>query len=896
MNRGFIRAISLLTVMVLVASCKPAVTGEPSDLLPETTTPNDTSSLPSSTQLIDAALEKGELDSETALEYKVFAQFSDSRLPEKFKGSSGPAGDSHIVAVLQSQFYSLPAEMQHTLLPFLVPPIYKGSWADSDVRSSATSNQKPGDGGMSAARQLPTPGREGPRTTPFKESLPCNDIDTAKWDNKAAMHSPVRFWWQKDRPGDAAAVERFIVAMDDDIWPKLTGLMGKTPMPDGEVACNGGSADFDIYITPEIVNLGETPAIVPPGCKETPSYILLQPTVSNATLAHEFMHAIQWSYATSADCMYPGEYAWLAEATATWAQDYVYPSDNYEQGYIEYFFADGPSGQTPKLEKYVYGGGHAYAAYLFFFYLTHKFDQPEIVKTAWDNTTSMTSLPAVDKAIPGGFDEVWSEFSVKNVDEPAEDDYQIWDNLNMKPSGTSMSKGKVTTGSYTDAKEIGHLAIAYNWYVFSEDSHLVTFFNGLTYKLDDEPINTQLGINTINDGTKQFKFEKVTSDEIKGVKIQAFYRIAGETDWQLEDWTDKPYISFCRDAMKERLTDLIIVTSNSSQDKDASSTGTYDSLVQVSKTGCYQYGGDASMYFEGEGDVGFFTDEQIIPNVVFERTDEHPNIPYPIIRFKIKEGSLDRTYHIQSEDCSGDGTLSSALSGSLYSFGNEFSILYGAISGPSLNRYSGEANTNEPLTVKFQGCNGAPPQPVQPQNWFAVDILSELDEKVFTVGDDGSLKGTGNILKGLNNATMEYTWNLVSLMESPGSNSSAFEPAVPGDSSGSGSGASAGSGSTEAAPTEAPPKAGLPGVPDYPNTESSKLQSGMLSILTSDSMEVAAKFYREKLASEGWTDITNPKLSTSEMLLLMFAKEPVIITIMIAPLDDKTQIVIRLTG
>ena len=64
------------------------------------------------------------------------------------------------------------------------------------------------------------------------------------------------------------------------------------------------------------------------------------------------------------------------------------------------------------------------------------------------------------------------------------------------------------------------------------------------------------------------------------------------------------------------------------------------------------------MKFTGHGDAGEFTDDQVIPKVVFERTEEHPNIPYPILHFKVKEGTLNRSYEILSykNGCSGSGT------------------------------------------------------------------------------------------------------------------------------------------------------------------------------------------------------------------------------------------------
>ncbi|MEN6571040.1 MAG: hypothetical protein ABFD24_04275 [Anaerolineaceae bacterium] len=888
MRRWFAPAIVVVVVMLLINSCAPARktdTAAP----PSSQTPTAGAASPSSNELIAAAEKSGEISSETALEYQVFAQFTDPRLPAKFQGSPDTRPDSHIVAILQSRYNSLSPEAQKAMRPFMIPPIYKGSWADPATKQTSIPNSKSPHGLIVAQAQASTPGREGARSTPFKNPLPCNDIDTERWDYKTAMHSPVRFWWQKDRPGDEQVVNRLITAMDDDIWPKLTSLMG-APLSDEGLACNGGSGDLDVYVSPNI-SRSEAPQLTPPGCKETPAYINLNPGETNDTLAHEFMHTIQWSYATAVDCMYPGDYAWLAEATAEWSQDYVYPGTNQEHEVVKDFFTDGSAGQTAPLELYNYNSNHQYGTYLFFFYLTHKFNDPSLVATAWKNATAMKSLDAVDKAIPGGYDEVFAEFAAKNVDEPPEDNYQLWDNLNMKPSGAGMTTGAVSTGTYIDAKEIGHLAISYNWYTFEEDARLVTFFNGLTYKMDVTPMEEQMGVVKIDDGTKKYKFEKDDSEENKKVKIQALYRVAGETEWHLEDWTDQPYVSFCRDALKERLTDLIVITSNSSQDQAAVTHGGYYSTLHTQNIGCYQYGGDASMDFTGQGEAGDFTDTQTIPNVVFERTDEHPNIPYPILHFKVKEGTLNRSYGIQSYEsgCSGSGTSNPMLTSSPYAFGNDLYILYGAESGKSKSRYSGEANTGVPVVVNFTGCNGAPPGSVPPQNWFSPDILSEILEKVYTVASDGSIKGADNLLKDVQNAIMKFTWNLVALQESPGTNSTAFEATVPPNPGNGSSGSAGSSGSTESSGKDS-----LPGVPDYPNAEISKIVTGgMLIVSTKDTPDQVVQWYTDELAKQGWS-LENKSGGTGEdPVNMIFKKGNSILQIIINASEGTTSVMIH---
>lgn len=708
-----------------------------------------------SAEQITQALADGKLDEVTALKYQVFSQFSDPRLPAEYAGAANLSTDSHIVDQLAAKFFTLSAEDQAAMLPFLVPPVYKGSWGDPAFVPAA-----PSPGPTSA------PKYKSDAFDEFKNDLPCDYIDQENWDSITALHAPVRFWWLKSRPGDGAMVQRFLTAMDDDVWPKLTKLMGRTPKMDGGYACNGGSADFDVYVTPEVAR-SYAASLIPPGCKETPSYIVLNPAVSDAILAHEFMHAIQWSYNTAVDCMYPGNYAWLVEATAEWSQDFVYPNSNEEQRVLKWFFNPaGPSGRGANLE--LRNDQHEYAAYLFFFYLTRQNDQPEIVRDVWDGTTSMDSLAAVSKALPEGLDAAWHDFAVRNMDEPPFDNYQRWDNLNLKPSGASMRKIKVGTGFYPLQHPLDHLSVSYDWFTFSSNSRLVAFYNGWTYNLDSEPINATMGITEVADGTKIFKFTQRVDEPVKSARVQALYRLEGEVEWMLEDWTDQPYVVFCRDARAEKLADLVIITSNSAVEGKVSQTGEFDSQLSVQDVGCWRYGGSASVVMTGEGDDGSMVDQQQVPSAAFERSQNHENYAYPFLNFKLAEGEWQRTYQLTALDgsCTGSGSASGPLPPAVGDeYADEIVVLYGALEGPSRMRYTAEASPKQPVNVTFQCPENTLRQPEQEWPWIYLDMLSMTLDKIYTVGSGGTLAGTDDFLWDVDGASMIYTWQFEPLAE-----------------------------------------------------------------------------------------------------------------------------------
>ncbi len=861
--------LRILAAIVVLSACAPGAASTPpapaqgqaapSSAAPATSAPANSAPAaavsptptaapagPKSDALIDAALKKGDISEETALVYKVYAQFTDARLPSAYQGLADINTDSHILDVVQAQFSSLSAEAKRNVLPYLVPPVYQGAWGPPAADGS---------GGVTTI------------------NLPCTKIETDKWDSTSAMHSPVRFWWLKSRPGDASIANSFLLAMDDDVWPKLTAVMGRTPLADGGAQCSGGGPEMDVYITPQIAR-SYAASYFPPGCRNTPSYIVLNPGVTNAILAHEFMHAIQWSYNTSADCMYPGNYAWLAEATASWAQNYVYPSSNEEHAYIPWFYDGGSGGNPPALD--LRNDAHEYGAHLFFFYLTNHFGDPGIVKTAWDNTTAMKSVPAVDKAIPGGLDAVFGDFALLNVIEPPYDEYQRWDNLNVKPSSSSLVKDQLATYQlYAVADKINSLAIKYEWYTFADDARLVTFFNGLTYKLDKEPIDQYIGVTPIKDGTTKYKFTALDPKDYQGVKIQAYFKVAGDTDWQVEDWTIKPYVTFCRDAQAEKLTDLIVITSNSSQEYDYQKAGTYESTLQTFDIGCWRYGGDASFKSTGKGEGGEYTDEQTIPNVAFERTDVHPNIPYPFLRFKVAEGEWQRTYNYTGYEngCTGSGQTQTSLANST----GDLFILYGAVDGESDRRYMGEANANKSVTVNFKCPDGSPSSGVPSQPWFFTDVLAQLLEKKYIIPNGGKLEGSDDMLSEVDNARMVYKWNLETLAEPAGGGGS--------DSSSTGSEPPAGQGSPGGGgggDSQEPATPSLPGVPDYPNVEFAQQPTmGTLMIMTTDSADQVATFYRDALIAQGWTDMGGKGAAAGPVMVLAFSKGSSMISITI---------------
>ena len=136
------------------------------------------------------------------------------------------------------------------------------------------------------------------------------------------------------------------------------------------------------------------------------------------TAAHEFNHAIQFSYDVRED-------RWLLEATATNMEATVYPSihDNYQ------YFPASPLSKTQPwrpIDLFQPQGANQYGVWIFFHFLCQQYGNCDIVKDIWDRADALDgtkkgqkySTQAVSDAIAahGGdtFADVFRQFGVAN--------------------------------------------------------------------------------------------------------------------------------------------------------------------------------------------------------------------------------------------------------------------------------------------------------------------------------------------------------------------------------------------------------------------------------------------------------------------------------------------------
>jgi hypothetical protein len=387
-------------------------------------------------QLIDAAVARGEISPEQGLTYKVFAAFGDPRLPSKYKGVPDPVSEAPLDDVT-AQWDQLSDGAKATLGPFLIPPFHQGSYWEKLIS------------GKSAAA-TPSAALASPRAAEADPNSPwcAGNVDVALEDwhyleaNAGAAAGKVRIWFQ-DRYAatDAALAGDLLNAMQNKIWPALTTLMGREPLPDGGStgSCAGGSDAVDIAL----VDAGTATTFSNTLSQESTPARMLFPRTLPATwagfkpyLAHEFMHMIQYSYAFSSGDMSSPENAWLKEGTAQWAQDYVSASqygvgltpNQTEQQALKYFF--------PYPEKSLDSttpNHHDYGSYVFWLWAARKGSDPSVVRQVWNAVATQKSLAAAKSVFGSGWAQAWKDFTKANWNKDPVTDYQGWDSITDTP-------------------------------------------------------------------------------------------------------------------------------------------------------------------------------------------------------------------------------------------------------------------------------------------------------------------------------------------------------------------------------------------------------------------------------------------------------------------------------
>jgi hypothetical protein len=510
-----------------------------------------------SAERIDAALAGGKIDAETALTYKVFADFEDPRLPDAYRGDAPEPVESTILRDVVSRFDTLSSATQRVLEPFLIPPFHQGSWYSLQAHPT----------GIAPAAQV------------------CGPINPDLWDSVEA--SPFKIWYLKSRSATDLPIANSLKPLVLAVVPRFTFLLGRMITGDeGDFwPCRGGDNLYDIAL----VN-GTRVTTVPYWNKDTASYIVLG-TGSNRygqslknLLVHEIFHVYQYTYEVAGAAV--SDYGWLMESTAQWSMDFYTTPGNQgeEQAPLPAYLNQ--ADRTILFEDVEF----RYGSYLFFLYLTRTHGE-NVIQRAWDATRSYADqLEAVDSAIPGGFKEQWPKFALQLINDGSVALFQT-DSITQQVKKTdvlSASGGSQKTRSLILSGSPLR-RVASKFYRFNFTDPTVRFFglvNGLTFNVTVK----NLGFP----GDNYYHFLTPDPELKERTKLQAMFKIGGM--WKEPvDWTEVPYVQFCRDVPDEKLEELILIVTNSDiKERDVKETNVPLKAI-FSNVGCKEWKGTSDL-------------------------------------------------------------------------------------------------------------------------------------------------------------------------------------------------------------------------------------------------------------------------------------------------------------
>jgi hypothetical protein len=546
-------------------------------------------SAPNAADQIDEALALGDIDDVTALRYKVFALHGDDRLPPEFD-ADGPVHGSPILFELARRFDGLPSEVQDEMRPFLLRPDDPNSWY--------------------AARKLIA--KAG------TSSLFDDPVFVA--DGRVCIQWPSSFTdaqklFSRIVIGRAAARS----------YRALTELMGRSPLGNGD--------DPDVY-TVYVLSTASRSALgwtrptseTPDGRWRSHATInlhsilnsvsdseLLASDLTSATVAHELLHGIQFSYNTAVEI--GGELqdeaaplTWLAESTATWAEHFVYPGLDTEQIFLPSFF------KRPFISLDDLRGTHEYAGYLFHLYLTEGLNNPALIPAFWEAAERLPVFAGMDEALGGQLVNLFTEFAVANWNAGHIRDYQIWDNIEDGVSGgdegspvefinpnrtviTSFPLDREDDGVIVGPSLPGVRSLSAQYWRFTfedENTRSLLFANGFNYDLRSEP-PTDLPVQY--DGN-EFYVPSESFTEILDRNTRTHILVKNQGEWSGPyDLTTVPFVAFCQDLPEERVEELVFIFTNGNfeegQRASASARGLRPALLG-SNIACGRWEGTAA--------------------------------------------------------------------------------------------------------------------------------------------------------------------------------------------------------------------------------------------------------------------------------------------------------------
>lgn len=605
---------------------------------------------PSSADLIKAALNAGTITAEQAIVYEMYADFADPRLPAQLKGDDTARVEGHAFEKAATYISNVgesnvSAATLDLLRPFITPPQYVGSYWQS--AAGAAGRVK----GMSGS----APGVAALSTNP--------------WISVAGTNVVV--WYREGNAAqDAARAVRLANEFDTRIWPTLTALMRRQPKSDlgsgGLLASGVGWTEtdgrLDVYLDEDLGGVrGRTVPVAWSG-KTTAVRILVNRTLPDygvsAVAAHEFMHAIQYSYNLAAASL--TDYHTTMEATAAWASHFVYPLVAWESSYAQHYLTAG--NVTISYDEKTASDLFRYGAYLFPLFLENTFSA-DIVRVIWEEAQKVDQeLLAIDAAITQvapsqTFADVWPKFVANCWNQNGLGFFTQFGVIDHP----ALTEGKLValSGGFDAAKHLDPLqprpavpraSMAFYRVSFAAapDARSVTFVNGLTFKSDRRTATTG----------DMMQFTGLSADERHGASLQIFLKVNGAWFARQHDFTNVPFATVCRDDPAGKIDEAIFMYGNGEVHPG---TTHYDGLVVkatppgmiATDIGCRDWTGDISLAVNTSTPEDVYSESIQIPDLRLH-TDmptavpppADTAVPYPLVAGAIMPAGYGYLYSI----------------------------------------------------------------------------------------------------------------------------------------------------------------------------------------------------------------------------------------------------------
>ncbi|MDQ2805657.1 MAG: hypothetical protein M3Z04_01860, partial [Chloroflexota bacterium] len=557
-RRGMLLLSLTVLASLLLAACGGTANPPPTAITGDES-PTATPAPPTTLDNIRSAEQAGTVSRATAWLYRVERVLNPSALPSEVKGVDQPSLWSRLTGAGRTvrtaataqvhqavtalgqatrHWSEIPAELKAKFQPYRTRPSDPTSfWYAQFIAPSAA--RVPGLGAPTAA--------------------------AATFVAVDAAHTPLRVWYLKSRSSSDAVLAKQLAAEIDStgMWAKEQAVMlNHTPCSDAGLADNGGDGRLDVYLVPpgrgaarpdsggdkqkmpaassdyEIDGL-TIPQDTDGSCPSRDFMMLNTDQDWNSlktTMAHELFHTFQDSFVQTDDAY------WWDEASAVWAQDLIYPTDDEEQNQLEAGNWANYDGVVGPLDLFDDNGLAQYGAYIWPFYLTHRpGGDPRLIGQFYEAGTSKSPIKVFHDT--PGWNDRFKEFA-------------LW-NWNKAPVEIYRDHGQPITALAQIAQPFSSKALS-----LDNNSDKVKVSLAASSMIYYELAQVDDGPGFVH--TLRFDLAEVTAGA--GAGVQAI--VTTPSGKRVEDWSSLPSKTFCRDRPAERVTNVVLVVTNSTIETD----------------------------------------------------------------------------------------------------------------------------------------------------------------------------------------------------------------------------------------------------------------------------------------------------------------------------------------